>query len=491
MKPRFVFHMSDLFMFVRSYLKLSISLMFLMVIMLHGQSARGEDLMGIYKLALENDSTFQGERYRHDASPEIYKQACSELMPSVSLDASYQYTRQEIFDTDVAVYGADLARYPSKGYTLSLTQPILVYPSFMRVLQAQEEVKRTDLEFEAAKQELIFRVVELYIGIMEAHDNLEFTLAEEEAIRVHFELAQERYNNGLAPITDFHDAKARLASVTARKSRVENGLDDALEALAEVTGQKIDNLAKLKFAKISIDYLKNPTAVRDSSLCLSEKQEANQGEMPLISPDPDDINKWVDAGRKQNLEVLVQEQAMLVAKREVERQRGGHYPSLAFVARLNRDNQGGSLFGGESDLETREAILQMSFPIFEGLSVMSKTREAQKLYAATEQDLEKAIRLVKREARAAFLGVKSAIENSEALRQSVMSNQIALEAKREGFKSGLFPSLAVLDAERDLHQAKLEYAKAQYEYILNSFRLKKAMSTLNEEDIYGVNKWLE
>jgi outer membrane protein len=458
-------------------------------LMVHGKSENAEDLMHAYKLARENDPTFQSAKYIHEASPETIKQAYSELLPSVSADAFYQHTRQEIFSTDVAVYGEDRVNFPSKGYNLILTQPLFRYSSIVRVLQAKEEVKSADLEFEAAKQDLILRVAVAYIKTLEAYENLEFTRAEEEALKLHFELAQARYDSGLAPITDFHDAKARLAFLTARICTAKNRLDDALEAMAELTGQKIDNLAKLKYALIARDFNVSSAAKTEGNMGV--EHESAQVGMPLVCPDPDDINDWIDAALKQNLEVQIRQQEVLVAKREIERQKAGHWPTLAFVGRLNRDDEGGSLFGGDSDVETREAILQLNFPIFQGGSVSSKTREALKLYKATEQDLEKEIRAVKRETKAGFLGVKSAIENTRAFIQSLVSNQIALEAKREGFKSGLFPSLVVLDAERDLHQAKLEYAKAQYEYILNSLRLKKAVSTLNEEDLAGINQWLE
>jgi len=130
-------------------------------------------------------------------------------------------------------------------------------------------------------------------------------------------------------------------------------------------------------------------------------------------------------------------------------------------------------------------------PIFQGLSVLSRTREAIQLHRAAKEELEKEIRSVKRKTKAAFLGVKSAMENAEAYKQSVLSNHMALEAKRQGFRSGLFPSLAVLDAERDLHRAKQDYARAHYEYILNGLRLKKAAGTLSEEDIAGINEWLQ
>ena len=502
MKLPFIYHMSESGGYIRTCAKHTAILALFMLLMLYGQSARGQDLMEVYSLALENDPTFQRERYKHEASPEIYKQARSELLPTVSLDASYQRTRQEIFETDVAVYGANLARYPSKGYNLTLTQPVFQWSSYMRLLQAKEEVKRADLEFETATQDLILRLAEAYIGILEAYDNLDFTRAEMDALKLHFELARERYESGLAPITDFHDAKARLAYVMARKTRAENSLDDALEALKEITGQEIVSLSKLKSAPISSESIGPPAETSDISSNLSVssakteetmgvEHKSDQGEMILVSPDPDDINDWLDAAQKQNLEVQIRKKAVLVAEQEIERQRSGHYPTIAIVGRINRDDEGGSLFGGESDLETREAILQLNIPIFQGFSIQSKTREAQKLFEAAMQDLVKEIRVVKRETRAAFLGVKSAIGNTAALRQSVVSTQIALEAKREGFKSGLFPSLAVLDAERDLHQARLEYAKSQYEYILNSLRLKKSVSTLNEADLGGVNQWLE
>jgi outer membrane protein len=484
----FASFMSKTIIFKIRYVKNIVLLSLLLLISLQGQSAKAQDLMQVYSLARENDPTFQSQMSRHEASPEVYKQAFSELLPTLSLDTYYQRTRQEIFETDIAVYGENLTRYPSKGYNLTLIQPIFKYPSLIRVSQAREEVNSAELEFQAAKQDLILRVAETYISALEAYDNLGFTRSEEESVELHFELARERYTNGLAPITDFHDAKARLAYMTALRIVAENDLDDALEALAEITGQKIYNPERLIFYQNLSD---SSVTSEEAEVDLGTQAGAAGGEMPLMSPEPDNIDTWIEAAQEQNLEVLVRRQDLLIAKQEIERQRAGHLPTVSIVGRINRDYEGGSLFGGDSDLETREAMVQLNLPLFRGFSVLSKIREARVLSEAAEQELEKEIRLAKREARAAFLGVKSAIENTEALRQSVVSNEIALEAKKEGFKSGLFPSLSVLDAERDFHQARLEYSRSQYDYILNSLRLKRAVGTLSEEDLERINQWLE
>lgn len=456
---------------------------------LYGQSEDTNDLMQVYRLAQKDDPSFQSERYRHEASPEIYKQALSEYLPSVTADGYYQRTHQEIKSTDIAVFGEGTVDYPSENYSLTLTQPVLRYSSIQRILQAKEEVKAADFKFEAAEQDMILRVADAYIGALKAYDNLEFTRTKEESLKLYFELAKERYDSGLAPITDYHDARARLASVMADRVKVENVLDDALEALAEVSGQEIHNIARLKYVPPARNSDDSP--VPGDERDIGGEHETDQGVMPMVSPDPDDIDAWIEAAFKQNLEVQVQRQAVLIARQEIERQKGGHWPTLDLIGRIGRDYEGGSLFGGASKVDRREAMLQFNLPIYQGSSVLSKVREARKLYSATGQDLEKEIRFVKRETKAAFLGIKSAIKNTEALKRSVLSNQIALEAKREGFKAGLIPSVPVLDAERDLHRAKLEYVEAQYEYIRNSLRLKKAVGTLNEEDLAGINQWLE
>lgn len=451
--------------------------------------------MEIFHLAKENDPVYQREGFKQEASAEILKQAYADLLPSVTAEGILKRTRQEIEDTEVAVYAEGLARYGSREYTVTLTQPIFKLPFFYRVEQARKQVDRATLVFEASKQELMLRAAEVYMGILEAQDVLGFTKAEEAAINVHFELAQGRYKSGLAPITDFHDAKARLADVTASRVKAENRLDDAFAALKELTGTQVDNLAGLRYASFKSgagpvggnrnDISQRPAPAEEG------RTDGEEKPLPLLSPDPDDLAKWVESAPEQSLEVAIQRREVEVAEWEVARQRAGHYPVFSVVARLNRDDEGGSLFGGASDISTRDAYLQMSVPLFQGFSIVSKTREALKLQKAEKADLESEIRAAERRTRAAFLGVKSAIQNVEAYRQSVVSNSMALSGKREGFKSGLFPSLAVLDAERDLHRARQEYARAHYDYIINSLKLKKSVATLSTEDLAWVNQWLE
>jgi outer membrane protein len=473
--------------FVKKYSKLLVA-----VLAISGSSlicvqpVHPEDLMEVYSLALQADPAFQAESYRHDASAEGYKQAMAELYPQISGDYYYKRVSQQLYNSDIAVYGVDKTSYPSRGYGLTLTQPVFEYSSIVGLKQAKEEVKGADYQLASAGQELILRVAEAYIEVLKAKDGFEFAKAEEEALTQHYKLAKERYSNGLATITDFYDAKASLASVSAKRTIAEKELDDAREGLVAIVGKRVSEIKELKKIKVSSNAKDSKSAST-----LVEQSNLTGNEMPLINPDPDSADKWEDAAGTQNLKVKVMEQKFLAAEKEVKKQNAGHYPTVNLVGKYDRDNEGGSLFGGKSDLGTREVMLQLNVPIFQGGAVSSRVREAKKLAEAAKQDLEKQARLAKREARAAFMGVKSAISNTDALMQSMISFQIALESKKEGFKSGLFPSLSIADAEKDLYSAKKDYSRSYYEYMLNSLRLKNAVGTLSPQDLEGINGWLE
>ena len=71
---------------------------------------------------------------------------------------------------------------------------------------------------------------------------------------------------------------------------------------------------------------------------------------------------------------------MDVAFQEVERQQSGHYPTLDLVARSNRKETGGTLFGGGSDVETNDVMLRFNLPLYQGGYVSSRHVEANKLY---------------------------------------------------------------------------------------------------------------
>jgi outer membrane protein len=152
------------------------------------------------------------------------------------------------------------------------------------------------------------------------------------------------------------------------------------------------------------------------------------------------------------------------------------------VGQWNQNNMGGSLFGGGATVDTGSVAINLDVPIFDGFVSLSKTREARNRYLESLQGLEQQRRDVILKVMTAFSGVKTAISRAEALKQSIDS--------QTELKSGVYPSLAVLDAARDLYLYRRDFSLSRYDYIMNTLELKRAVGTLSEDDLIVINGWL-
>lgn len=441
--------------------KIFIGLLLSFSIIFQSNLTEAQDLLSVLTLAEKKDPTYKRVWHEKRVSSESLNQAYAGFRPVVTFDMERIKTKQDIKSSDNEVFAEGETYFGTKGYTLLLTQPVFQYSSIVRLRQAKAEVKLSEVEYKLARQKLMLQIVTLYMDVLSANDSLTFAKAEESAAEKQNELATGKFEMGLVPITDLYDAIARLASVKAKKIESANSLDDALQALSEMTGEPVESFVKL-----------------------------NEN-FDMLLPDPAEAQFWTNAALEQNLAIKVQEFTVDVARNEIKRQKAGHYPSLDLVGRFNNKDTDGTLLGGGSEVDTREVLLRLTIPLYAGGSVNSKTRAAVELYQVEQQDLTKEKRAVKRQSRSAFLGAQSSINKTRALKQSITSQTSTLQAKQEGYKSGLYTSLAVLDAERDLFDAKKNYLKARYDYIVSSLTLKQTVGTLDSADIEMVNSWLD
>jgi outer membrane protein len=414
---------------------------------------RGESLAEAYKLARQSDPKFKAAQAEYRANGTVLDQARAGFLPTARLDVDKMESRQRILSSNNPIFGVGVTTFPTDNQNLSITQAIFRKDVIERYAQAQAVVRQAEFAALAAEQDLQIRTAAAYLSVLAAQDALDLASAERQSLGKALDLARERLKGGLGTITNQHDASARFASAQAREIEAQNKVRDARQGLREITGRLIENVQKLR------------------------------DEFPLQMPDPAVVDRWIDAALEQNLGLRVKREAIEVARQEVERQRAGHYPSLNLLLNYNKKDAGSTLFGGGSNVETTDVTVRLSVPIFEGGLTSAVTQEAAYRYQKAQEDAEQERRAVDRATRAAYDGTLSGIELVRALKQTVVSQQSALDAKEEGFKSGLYTLLPVLDATRDLYTAKRDYELARYEYLLNVLRLKQAAGTLSEADL--------
>lgn len=413
----------------------------------------GETLLEAYALAAKNDAKFRAVQAEAKASGTIIDQARAGFLPTVKIDIEKTRTRQEILSSENSVFKAGNKTYPTDSRTLSVTQPIFRKDVIERFEQAQSVVKQAGYTLLAAEQDLQLRTVAAYLLVLAAKDSLALASAEREAVEKLLHLVREKRKMGLGTITQLLDSEARFAVTQAREIEANNKLRDAYQGLREITGGPIESVQSLR------------------------------EEIPLENPQPAAIQNWLEAAFEQNLILKARLEAVEVARREMERQRAGHYPSLMMVLNHNRKDSGSTLYGGGSDVNTTDLTLRLTIPIYEGGLTTAVTNEASYRFQKVQEEYELERRVVERATRSAFDGAHSGVNLIKALKQSVIAQQSSLEAKTEGYKAGLLTLLPVLDAQRDLYMAKRDYAQSRYDYLMSTLKLKQATGTLSEVDM--------
>jgi outer membrane protein len=135
--------------------------------------------------------------------------------------------------------------------------------------------------------------------------------------------------------------------------------------------------------------------------------------------------------------------------------------------------------------------VQWNIPLFSGFAVTSRVRESIALEERSRADLENARRVATQGARQAFLGINSGLSQVRALQAAEVSSQSALESNRLGYQVGVRINIDVLNAQQQLYATRRDLARARYDTLVNSLRLKSAAGVLREEDLAQVNALLQ
>ncbi len=422
------------------------------------ETATAVDLIAVLEQAQNTDPLYREAKANASAAAEGIPQARAEAwLPTLAFTGSVTRVKQEITLEEGIGAGGDVA-YTGRRFRITLNQPVFHYDSFMRLGQADLRLKQARYELAAAQQALILRVSERYFDVLAAKDSLDFATAEKQSLNGQLVQAQQRFEVGLIAITDVQEAKAGFDRATASQIIAENELDNAREALRETTAVYFEQLAVLG------DSIK------------------------LTTPEPADIDAWTETALAQNLNLAAANTASEIAQKEIRVQSAGHMPTVDIVGSHGFTAQGGRF--GASEVTESDVALELNIPFFEGGRVFSRTRQATHEHNAAVQRLEQTRRAVFRETRQAYLGVIAQISTVKALRQAVLSSKTAVDSTRAGFEVGTRTAVDVVDAERGLFQARRDFSRARYDYILDILRLKQAAGTLQKEDLLVANSWL-
>ena len=430
-------------------------------------SVQAVDLLGVYELAQTHDAELQAAEQRLRAAGEIPVQARASLLPSVTASAGRTIgeSTTTIESTELPTEDTDTERWD-----ITLRQSIYDDANYGRLDRGRAQLSLAEAEYREAWQNFLFRVSQRYFDVLTALDSVRFAQAEETALKRQFEQAEQRFEVGLAAVTDVHEARAVYDAARARVITAENVLEDARDALRELAGAWFENFARLA------------------------------QDIPLEMPNPSDVGEWAARALEMNPRILQQRSQLGVAEADLRIARAGHLPTLdlqasysdftnnKFIGRDPATQQ--PLASGTLGNEGWQVSVNLNLPIFSGFGTQSARRQAGFALRATDASLSATERAIQRETETAFRAIVAGIQEVEARRQALVSADSALEATNAGFEVGTRTIVDVLNAEQRFFQAERNYSDARHQFILNQLRLRQSSGMLEEEDLARVNQLL-
>jgi outer membrane protein len=423
---------------------------------LFSSSILAVDLLMVYKQASVYDPTFQVASAQWLSEKENIAINRGALLPAFDIDANYGRVMQDLKSQNNRIY------YNQGGYSLSLTQPIFNFQAWAKLAQAKANVKSAAASYADAAQNLIYRTATRYLAVLQAEDVLRFSIAQRKAAWSLLDQTKQRFNVGLSTVTDVQQAQANYDSAVSTEITAKNDLDVTKEQLREITGQYNKFLAPLGT------------------------------KLPLLTPEPNNIEKWVAASERQNYSLVAALYNLQAARENIKVQAGNGFPVINAIGQYSYSN-----YGSNSDIITSsssgtEALagVNTSFPLLRGGTTVAQIQQARCDYQKASASLAQTHSTVVSQTSQAFLGVISGISSVKAGRQSVISNQSALNSTRASYAVGVKTIVDVLMAESSLYQAQKDYAVSEYTYLTQMLALKQQAGTLGVDDLRKINSWL-
>jgi outer membrane protein len=422
-------------------------------------AAQAQSLQELYEAARGYDATYLATRNSADAAAARAAQAEALLRPSLGLTASGTQAR-----SDPPGAGSVNTRTLFAG--LQGKYSVYNAANIPTIDKARRGHAAAQADLDLAEQDLIVRLATAYFDVLAAKEVLTTSRANKAGISEQLASAKRNFEVGTATITDTREAQARYDLAVAQELAADNDL---------------------RVKRVTLDQFVGRVGVEPKGLAVP---------VALPALPSENIDTWVAAADEQHPGVRKARLGLEVAQLDTQIARAGERPTLDATATLGGQNLHTSpaavaaAQGGGGTSKSASVGLSLSYPLYTGGLTQNRIRETLVLEERARNDFDFARRRVAEDTRRAFYSVQSLKAQVSAFEAAESSTKLALEATQLGYKVGVRVNLDVLNAQTQLYSTQRDLAKARYDVVVNSLRLRQASGQLRPEDVAAANALL-
>lgn len=410
-------------------------------------SARGETLQEALAAAYRSNPTLAAERASLRATDELVPIARSDGLPALSGAIGVQ---DDLYQGGAGF--SDIGRRLSASADLSV--PLFSGGAVRNsVSAARARVNSGQAQLTSVESQIFAQVVAAYMDILRDEAIVELNLRNVAVLETNLVASRERFTFGELTRTDIAQSDARLS-------------------VAE---------GELELARADL------ISSRENYVRLVGNEPGELQQPPPLPPRPDTVVGAVEIALDENPDLEASRLQAVASDFDIDVARASRLPRVSVFAQSDHSgwpgNNQAALPGVGQDVRRVTAGLSLTFPLYQGGRPAAQIRQAQ---ARRSEALELAMeteRFVVAQTRTAFARLRATEIVITTANEAVDANALALEGVRAENTVGTRTVLDVLDAERELLNARVRLISAQRDEYVAAFNLLVAMGRAEAEDL--------
>ncbi len=430
------------------------------------------DLKQAIQISLANNTQMKRSLLSvRDADQQI-RTAWSNVMPDIAASANYtrnlevpvNFIPAVIFDPNAdpnelvpVAFGTD--NNWQGGFTVS--QTIFSGQAFVGISSSELYKAAQSESMRATAQGIVTQTRIAYYQALVSKEQLRLVQAQIDRVRKNLEDTRKLYEQGFTDEYAIMQLEVQLSNLEPQLTQARFGVQNALQELLDVMGLPVQLSIDIKGDLSTYDMhssavesnenkeLKNidgltPLALKDDSLALRQALDL-RGDIRIL-----DIQKKLQS-------------------KQLDAQRSTYLPNIVASYGLNwtASQSGTPQFFGTEDSRARSQTLSLGIqlPIFQGFQRDAAIQQAKIQIKDTQLQLYQAKQTANKEIFSAKQGVREALQTSDALKKALQQAERGYERALVRYQNGVGSQQEVTDAELQLRQAEINYARMVSGYL--------------------------
>jgi outer membrane protein len=394
------------------------------------------------QLVRQNNHSLKAAEEESNAAEARVTKSRSALFPQVTASAGYTYIDPV---SEMSFGGSSPIRFmPNNNYDAKVTAKATIFDfgkRFNTIDIALSGKHSAEHSLEIVRRDISLQTVQLFYGILFLRESIRVEEQEIAALNKSLDFATKRYQAGSATRFDLLTTEVHITAARNRALDLKHALRRNEVTLRRLTGLPENSQLSLQGSfKANVATHKEPELV--------EQARQQRLELKLLREGEQAAAKKLSLAGKEGLPVITGSLSYGTTN--------GYQPDILEM----RTN-----FAGGVHIE---------IPLFTGFRSSAERQESTALMqAATERRLD-----AEQQAKTDVLDSVDAVETASkkilTSETQVEQAKLAAEHARTRYSNGMATTLDLLDTEASLSQAELARLQANYEYIINSYTLKRA-----------------